>query len=207
MEQSDDNIQAHIQDTLVAGAGLCDLEVVTFTVKNAKNAIEWLIDQGVQFTVDPQSKQFHLTQEGGHSQRRILHAADRTGAAIVKTLIEQVFAHPNIHCFNQHIAIDLIVEDGQCIGTHLLDNHTKTSRIFHAKETVLACGGASSVYQHTTNPDFTSGDGIAMAHRVGCQIQHMEFTQFHPTCLYYSGKKPFLISEALRGEGAKTHSA
>jgi len=203
MEQTPDNINAHIQDTLTAGAGLCDPEVVTFTVKNAKKAIKWLIDHGVQFTVDPNTKQFHLTQEGGHRQRRIIHAADRTGAAIVQTLMEQVFAHPNIYCYNQHTAIDLIQQEGQCVGASVLDNYTGKMHSLYAKETVLACGGASSVYQHTTNPDFTSGDGIAMAWRADCNIKHMEFNQFHPTCLFYSGEKPFLISEVLRGEGGK----
>lgn len=203
LEQTTENINAHIQDTLTTGAGLCDLKTVEFTVKNAKAAIEWLIKHGVQFTIDPQSQNFHLTQEGGHSQRRILHAADRTGAAIVKTLIEQVFAHPNIRCYSQHTAIDLIIEQGQCVGAYLLDNHTGDINAFYAKEVVLATGGASSVYRHTTNPDFTSGDGIAMSWRAGCDITNMEFNQFHPTCLYYDGQRPFLISEVLRGEGGK----
>ena len=203
MEQTDQAINAHIQDTLKTGGGLCDPGVVAFVVKQAKHAIEWLIGHGVQFTIDPNAKQFHVTQEGGHSERRILHAADRTGAAIVQTLIEQVFAHPNIHCFSQHTAIDLIRQEGQCIGAHVFDNNTGQINTFYAKETILACGGGSSVYRHTTNPDFTSGDGIAMAQRAGCSLQNMEFNQFHPTCLYYSGQRPFLISEALRGEGAK----
>jgi L-aspartate oxidase len=203
MDQTTDNIDAHIQDTLRVGDGLCDPDVVAFTVKNAKKAIQWLIRHGVQFTVDPQSKAFHFNQEGGHSQRRIIHAADRTGATIVKTLIEQIFAHPNIHCFSQHTAADLIIQNQHCLGAWVLDNHTQEMHTFYAKETVLACGGASRVYQHTTNPDMTSGDGIGMAWRAGCHIQHMEFNQFHPTCLFYPGEKPFLISEALRGEGGK----
>lgn len=203
LEQTSENIESHIHDTLIAGDGLCNPDVVRFTVTHAKAAIQWLIDRGVQFTTLPNSKKFHLTQEGGHSQRRILHAADRTGVAIVKTLIEQVFAHPNIRCYSQHTAIDLIQEEGRCTGAYVLDNNTGDINIFHADKTILATGGASSVYRHTTNPDFTSGDGIAMAWRSGAEVNHLEFNQFHPTSLYYSGNTPFLISEVLRGEGGK----
>ena len=140
LEQTTENINAHIQDTLETGAGLCDPKVAAFTVNHAKDAIQWLIDHGVQFTIDPQSQHFHLTQEGGHRQRRILHAADRTGAAIVKTLIEQVFAHSNIHCYSQHTAIDLIIEQGQCIGAYVLDNHTGNIDTFYAKKNRVSNG-------------------------------------------------------------------
>lgn len=191
MNQNEEDIASHIKDTLQTGAGLCDPKVVTFTVKNAKNAIEWLIHHGVQFTTQPKTKQFHLTQEGGHSQRRVLHTADKTGAEVVGTLSEQVFAHPNIDCLSEHTAIDLIVQDKQCVGASVLNSHTQAIIPFYAKETVLATGGASSVYQYTTNPNFTSGDGIAMAHRAGCKIMHMEFNQFHPTLFHTSIKKPF----------------
>ncbi len=197
------DIQSHINDTLKTGSGLCDPEVVAFTVKNAKPAIEWLIGQGVQFTVNQDMKTFHLTQEGGHNHRRILHAADKTGAVVISTLAAQALAHPNIDCSSEHTAIDLILQNKKCVGATVLDNKTQEIIPFYAKETILATGGASTVYQHTTNPGCTSGDGIAMAYRAGCRIANMEFNQFHPTLLYTSNTKPFLISEALRGEGAK----
>ena len=203
IDQTAENIDSHIQDTLSTGDGLCDPDVVSFTINHAKKSIEWLINHGVQFTTEPHSNALHFNQEGGHTQRRVIHAADHTGAVIVKTLLEQVFEHPNIDCFSQQTAIDLITQNQQCQGAFILDNRTQSVQAFYAKATILACGGASSVYQHTTNPDQTTGDGIAMAWRAGCQIEHMEFTQFHPTCLFYSGKEPFLISEALRGEGGK----
>ncbi len=203
LEQTTENLEAHIQDTLITGSNLCDPTVVAFTIGQAKEVIQWLIKQGVEFTIDPDSKNFHLTQEGGHSQRRILHSADRTGAVIVNTLIEKIRNCSHIHCYPQHTAIDLIVEQRHCIGAHVLNNNTEQINTFYAKEIILATGGASSVYLHTTNAHFTSGDGIAMAWRAGCHISHMEFNQFHPTCLYYPGNNPFLISEVLRGEGAQ----
>jgi len=203
MNKNEEDIESHIKDTFNTGAGLCDPSAVRYTVENAKPAIEWLIKHGVKFTTGKNGQQFHLTQEGGHTQRRILHTADKTGAEVVCTLAEQVIAHPNIYCFSQHIAIDLILKNKTCVGANILDNRTNTIIAFHAKETVLATGGASYVYQHTTNPDITSGDGIAIAYRAGCRVTNMEFNQFHPTLFYADTDKPFLISEALRGEGGQ----
>ncbi len=198
----DDSYAEHIQDTLNAGAGLCDPSVVEFTVKNAKNAITWLVDHGVKFTLN-KDKNLHLTKEGGHSQRRIVHAADCTGAAVIGTLADQVKVHPNIHCFDAHTAIDLILQDGECVGAWVLDNNQLHIEAFTAAQTIIATGGASSVYLHTSNPDFNSGDGIAMAYRAGANISNMEFNQFHPTCLYHPDARSFLISEAVRGEGGQ----
>jgi L-aspartate oxidase len=198
-----DSPESHIQDTLIAGAGLCKENVVEFVVKNAKEAIEWLVEQGVQFTVDNKTAEFHLTQEGGHSQRRVLHVADKTGAAVVETLSEQVKNHPNIDCFINHTAVDLITQDQKCLGAFILENETGNLFVFNAKITVLATGGVSGIYLHTSNTEETSGDGMAMAWRAGCQIANLEFNQFHPTCLYHPQSQPFLITEAVRGEGGK----
>ena len=203
MNKNEKDIALHIKDTLNIGAGLCDPSAVRYTVENAKPAIEWLIKHGVKFTTEKNGQQFHLTQEGGHSQRRILHTADKTGAEVVGTLAEQVIAHPNIHCFSEHTAIDLILKNKTCVGANILDNKTNAIISFYAKEIVLATGGASYIYQHTTNPDTTSGDGVAMASRAGCRVANMEFNQFHPTLFYANTDKPFLISEALRGEGGQ----
>lgn len=200
MEQSDDE-EAHIQDTLIAGAGLCDLETVRFTVNHAKSAIVWLVAQGVEFTKTRDGKDYHLTQEGGHSHRRVLHAADKTGDAVVRTLTEQVTTKSNITCLTQHTAIDLIIKEGVCVGATVLNNTTGHIHSFFAKVTILATGGASSVYQHTSNPDAATGDGMAMAWRGGCTVANLEFNQFHPTCLYHPDSSPFLITEAIRGEG------
>jgi L-aspartate oxidase len=197
-----DSIEDHINDTLIAGAGLCDRAVVEFVVRNAKHAIEWLIERGVQFSLTGK-KEFHLTKEGGHSHRRILHSADKTGSAVVNTLGEQVIAHPNIDVFIDHTAIDLIGSNQTCQGAFILNNSTNTIKAFHARITVLATGGASKAYLHTSNPDQTTGDGIAMAHRVGCRTNHLEFNQFHPTTLYHPRANSFLISEAVRGEGGR----
>jgi len=202
IDKTQQNIKSHINDTLTTGCGLCDPKTVHFVVDSSKQAIDWLLHHGVEFTTEAHSQHFHLAQEGGHSQRRILHASDRTGAVIINTLVAKVLSHPNIDCFSQKTVIDLVLQQQQCVGVELLDNVTLNRKFIYAKETVLACGGASGVYQHTTNPDFTSGDGIAMGKRAGCTIRDMEFNQFHPTCFFYEGEKPFLISEALRGEGA-----
>jgi len=203
----EDSHTSHIQDTLLAGAGLCDPAVVEFTVRHAKDAITWLVAQGVEFSYTQTSSahkpgHYHLTREGGHSHRRILHATDRTGAVVVKTLAEQVAAHPNIDCFTQCIAVDLLIYEGQCFGARVLNQKTQNLQTFFAKQTVLATGGASQVYRYTSNPRHACGDGIAMAYRAGCKVANMEFIQFHPTCLYQTDcKQIFLISEALRGEG------
>lgn len=199
MNQSD-SLEAHIQDTLRTGDGLCHPDVVAFTVKNAKNAIHWLIEQGVQFTT--KNNEFHLNQEGGHTHRRILHAADKTGSVVVNSLVQQILQRNNIDCFTEHTAIDLFLNDDEmCDGVLTLVNKTAQYRYFQAKIIVLATGGASTAYLHTSNPDHTYGDGIAMAWRIGCKIANLEFNQFHPTCFYQKNSRPFLITEAVRGEG------
>lgn len=203
-----DSIDAHVADTLVAGAGLCHEDAVRFTVENSKAAINWLIDQGVSFTRDNGTQDYHLTKEGGHSHRRIIHSADATGRAVHSTLIEQTLQQPNIEVFEDHIAVNLITQADadsrklRCTGAYVLNNTTEQVHVFQAKVVVLATGGASKVYLYTTNLDGASGDGIAMAWRAGCRVANMEFNQFHPTCLYHASTKNFLISEALRGEGA-----
>ncbi len=205
---STDSIEAHIQDTFTAGAGLCDPVATRFVVEHGKAAIDWLIARGVPFTrEDASTVGYHLTREGGHSHRRIIHAADATGAAVQATLTDQVLAHPNITIFENHIAVDLVLGDkvghpGKgCLGAYVLDLNSGRVVTFSAPSTVLATGGAGKVYLYTTNPDVATGDGIAMAWRAGCRVANMEFIQFHPTCLYHPQAKSFLISEAVRGEG------
>lgn len=204
----DDTVEAHVADTLNAGAGLCHEDAVRFTVERSREAIRWLIDQGVDFTRDGIDGDYHLTQEGGHSHRRIIHSADATGRAVHSTLIDRVRAEPNIEVFEHHIAVNLISQADQgsrklrCSGAYALNQREDRVDVFQAQVVVLATGGASKVYLYTSNPDSASGDGIAMAWRAGCRIANMEFNQFHPTCLYYPGSKTFLITEALRGEGA-----
>lgn len=207
---STDTVDAHVRDTLTAGAGLCDEETVRFTVERSKASIKWLIQQGVPFTEnDDTGTPYHLTKEGGHSHRRIIHQADTTGRAISNTLVERAQEHPNIEFFERRTAIDLITREklgldgGGCFGAYVLNCETEHVELFRARFVVLASGGASKVYLYTSNPDGACGDGIAMAWRAGCRIANMEFNQFHPTCLYHPHAKSFLISEALRGEGAK----
>ncbi|MFV3305337.1 L-aspartate oxidase [Pseudomonas sp. NY15181] len=209
-----DTVESHVEDTLVAGAGLCREDAVKFTVEHSREAIQWLIEQGVPFTRDHEPGredggfEFHLTREGGHSHRRIIHAADATGAAIFNTLLEQARQRPNIELLAQRVAVDLITErklgmkGKRCLGAYVLDRSTGEVDTFGARFTVLASGGASKVYLYTSNPDGNSGDGIAMAWRAGCRVGNLEFNQFHPTCLYHPQAKSFLITEALRGEGA-----
>ena len=203
-----DSAAAHIADTERAGAGLCRSEAVQFVVENGPAAIQWLIGQGVDFTRDTDQQQYHLTQEGGHSHRRILHSADATGKAVTGTLVDQVIASANIDVFEHHCAVDLITQADKnsrkirATGAYVLDIESQQVRVFKAKSTVLASGGASKSYLYTSNPDGASGDGIAMAWRRGCRIGNLEFNQFHPTCLYHPKAKSFLITEALRGEGA-----
>jgi L-aspartate oxidase len=208
----EDSPAQHVQDTLIAGAGLCDEAITRFIAEHAAAAIHWLIDEGVAFTADPNNGTgYHLTQEGGHSTRRIIHSGDATGKAVQQALLEQIRAHPNISMLEQHIAIDLITSDklpdhphaGQkrCFGAYVLDKKKDKVLTFTAQNTVLATGGANKVYLYTTNPDTATGDGIAMGWRAGCRIANMEFIQFHPTCLYHPHAKSFLISEAVRGEG------
>lgn len=206
-----DSLQSHIDDTLQAGASLCNEKAVRFTVEHARESIEWLIDQGVSFTKDGvTSETYHLTQEGGHSHRRIIHSADATGHEVETSLLTKAKTHSNIHLFPYHIGIDLITsrkqlsqQDNQCLGCYVLDIKTDTPLTFTAPVTVMATGGAGKVYLYTSNPDISTGDGIAMGWRAGCDVTNMEFIQFHPTCLYHPKAKSFLISEALRGEGAK----
>ncbi len=203
-----DSIDAHVADTLIAGAGLCHEDAVRFTVERSKEAIQWLIDQGVNFTKENANGDYHLTKEGGHSHRRIIHSADATGQAVHSTLIDQVERQPNIDIYEHHVAVNLISQADagsrklRCTGAYVLDSEKDTVHVFQAKVVVLATGGASKVYLYSSNPDSASGDGIAMAWRAGCRIANMEFNQFHPTCLYHPRAKNFLITEALRGEGA-----
>ena len=203
-----DSAESHIADTLVAGAGLCHEDAVRFVVENGPAAVQWLIDKGVDFTREEREQSYHLTKEGGHSHRRILHTADATGREITGTLIKQVLAAKNIDIFEHHCAVDLVTQADRgsrkirCTGAYILDMKSETVCLFTAKSVVLATGGASKAYLYTSNPDGASGDGIAMAWRRGCRVANLEFNQFHPTCLYHPKAKSFLITEALRGEGA-----
>lgn len=202
-----DSVEAHIQDTLEAGAGLCDPKAVEIVATHAGEAIQELIDLGVPFSKQPDSDSrfpFHLTQEGGHSHRRVIHAADHTGQSVIDTLISKVKTHPNITLLPEHISIDLILNKkrNRCLGAYALNKTENRVYDIAARFTVLATGGASKAYLYTSNPDTSTGDGIAMAWRAGCTIGNMEFNQFHPTCLYHPRDRSFLISEALRGEGA-----
>ena len=204
----DDSIESHEKDTLDAGAGLCEPETVRFTVEHARESIQWLIDQGISFTENDDGHGYHLTREGGHSHRRVVHATDATGRAVETTLEQKVRAHPNIHIHEQHIAVDLITRqklglsgENHCLGAYILDRNADQVRVYRARHTILATGGASKVYLYTSNPDTSTGDGIAMAWRAGCRVANLEFNQFHPTCLYHPHAKSFLITEAVRGEG------
>ena len=202
---SQDSIEAHIRDTLVAGAWLNDEKATRFVVENGRRAIDWLIAQGVPFTQDESG--YHLTREGGHSARRVIHVADATGSAVQETLTRQVRATHNIKVFENHIAIDLITGaklgtgENRCFGAHVLNSRSGDVITISAPNTLIATGGAGKVYLYTTNPDTSTGDGVAMAWRAGCRVANMEFIQFHPTCLYHPQAKSFLISEAVRGEG------
>ena len=209
-----DTVESHVEDTLNAGGGLCREDAVRFTVEHSREAIQWLIDQGVPFTRDDEHAredggfEFHLTREGGHSHRRIIHAADATGAAIFNTLLEQTRQRSNIELLEQRVAVDLITErklglEGQrCLGAYVLNRASGEVDTFSARFVILATGGAAKVYLYTSNPDGACGDGIAMAWRAGCRVGNLEFNQFHPTCLYHPKAKSFLVTEALRGEGA-----
>lgn len=203
-----DSIEQHIDDTMIAGADLCEFGAVKQTVEGGKPSVDFLLEHGVQFTLDEQ-EQLHLTREGGHSQRRIIHAADATGRAISTTLVQRAQEKSNIHIFENYIAIDLITshklnldEDNRALGLYALDEKNEKVHTFLAPFTALACGGAMKAYLYTSNPDIATGDGIAMAYRAGCRVANMEFNQFHPTCLYHPQARSFLITEAMRGEGA-----
>lgn len=204
----DDSFDAHVQDTLTAGAGLCDLASTRYVVENAPDTIAWLQRMGVPFSQE--DGQLHLTREGGHSARRIVHATDATGAAVQQTLIAHIRATPNITLLEQHTLVDLITSrklglpgPQRCLGLYALDEGTDEVITFRAPHTILATGGAGKVYLYTTNPDTSTGDGIAAAWRAGCRVANLEFIQFHPTCLYHPNEKSFLISEAVRGEGGQ----
>jgi L-aspartate oxidase len=208
-----DSVASHVDDTLIAGAGLCDEEIVQYTAENARACLEWLIDQGVDFDQEEDGQgelRYHLTREGGHSHRRILHSADATGQAIQTTLVDRVKRHSRIRIFERYNAVDLVCEQPtdannqqkKCIGAYIWNRNIECVERIFAKKTILATGGASKVYQYTSNPDVASGDGIAMAWRAGCRVANMEFNQFHPTCLFHPEAGNFLLTEALRGEGA-----
>lgn len=207
-----DSIDSHVEDTLIAGAGICDRHAVEFVASNARSCVQWLIGQGVLFDthVQPNGEEsYHLTREGGHSHRRILHAADATGREVQSTLVSKAQNHPNIRVLERSNAVDLIVSDKiglpgtrRIVGAWVWNRNKETVETCHAKAVVLATGGASKVYQYTTNPDISSGDGIAMAWRAGCRVANLEFNQFHPTALYHPQARNFLLTEALRGEGA-----
>lgn len=212
---SQDSHDEHMADTLVAGAGLCDEPATRSIIEGGRAAIDWLIELGVPFTPDQGAELgYHLTREGGHSQRRIIHAADETGHLVQLTLEQQVRAHRNITLLEHHSAVELItsrilsasapVDDhapARCLGAYVYDEAHDIVRTVLAAHVVLATGGAGKVYLHTSNPDAATGDGIAMAWRAGCRVANMEFMQFHPTCMYHPKAKSFLISEAVRGEG------
>jgi L-aspartate oxidase len=206
----DDSFQSHVDDTLVAGAGLSQLDATRFVVEHAPESVEWLRELGVPFSQE--HGHLHLTREGGHSARRIVHVTDATGAAVQQTLIEHVKRTPNITVFERHMLVDLITtrklgmaadEPQRCLGLYALDEVADEVVTFRAPHTILATGGAGKVYLYTTNPDTATGDGIATAWRAGCRVTNMEFIQFHPTCLYHPLVKSFLITEAVRGEGGK----
>jgi len=212
---SDDNFENHIQDTHVAGADLCKDAAVRKIIEGAPEAINWLIEKGVKFTLsdgpeyDGDDSTYHLTREGGHSHRRVIHAKDATGREVETTLEQHVRSLPNVTILENHIAIDLITSkqirnqgESRCYGAYALDIENNKVKTFAARSVVLSTGGASKAYLYTTNPDTSTGDGIAMAWRAGCRIANMEFVQFHPTCLYHPYAKGSLISEAVRGEGA-----
>ncbi len=207
---AEDSIEAHIEDTLIAGAGLGDPAAVRFVTERAPACIAWLQAGSVPFSTERRedgSQALHLTREGGHSHRRVVHAADATGHALETTLATQVRARANIVLLEQHVAVDLITSDklqlggSRCLGAYVLDRQSGKVDVIGARCVALATGGASKVYLYTSNPDGATGDGIAMAWRAGCRVANMEFNQFHPTCLFHPKAKSFLISEAVRGEG------
>ena len=204
-----DSVDAHVKDTLAAGAGLCHPDAVNYAVAQSKQAIEWLIDLGVAFTRSGAGESYHLTREGGHSHRRIIHSADATGKAVHSTLADKAESHPNIELKQNYTALDLLSQPDaasgrrRCTGAYVYNNTNDRVESFSARFVVLATGGASKVYLYSSNPETASGDGIAMAWRAGCRVANMEFNQFHPTCLYHPSANTFLITEALRGEGAK----
>lgn len=209
LNREEDSFASHVEDTLRAGAGLCHKETVQHVVTRAPDNIAWLVSLGAPFSPDNNGG-YHLTREGGHSHRRVIHAADATGRAVETTLEARVRAHPRITLRENHIAIDLVTSHklgwsgpNRCVGLYVFDKETGHIMVVPARFVALATGGASKAYLYTTNPDTSTGDGIAMAWRAGCRVANMEFVQFHPTCLYHPRAKSFLISEAVRGEGGQ----
>jgi L-aspartate oxidase len=207
VQSPDDSFDKHIEDTHVAGAGLCHDVVVNLCVREAPEAIRWLLDVGVEFTRRDDGS-LDLGREGGHSERRVAHAGDITGAEVERVLLERARQHQNIRLLEWHMGVDLITMSkfggpDRCVGAYVLDEKLGRVEQYLAKATVLATGGAGKVYLYTSNPDVGTGDGVAMAFRAGAEVANMEFYQFHPTVLYEPRAKSFLISEALRGEGAR----
>src|SRR5699024_9679776 len=208
LDQSD-SLSAHIEDTHIAGAGLCRPQAVQKTVEEGPAAINWLVQQGVKFTrfEEGDSLSYHLTKEGGHSHRRILHVADATGSAISTASIQQAQTKSNIHIHEHRTAVRLITPEAtspeRWIAAYVHHAPSGTTDVFLARSVVLATGGAAKVYLFTSNPDVATGDGIAMAWRAGCRVANMEFMQFHPTCLYHPDANNFLVTEAVRGEGGR----
>ncbi len=212
LDPQEDSFDSHVADTLAAGAGLCHRDAVEHVVRGGPAAIQWLMAQGVSFSreLNGQAGTVHLTREGGHGHRRVVHAADATGRAVQTSLEARVRSHPNIRLFENHIAVDLITSAklgrpgaNRCLGLYALDKASGRVRTFGGRFVALATGGASKVYLYTSNPDTSTGDGVAMAWRAGCRVANMEFVQFHPTCLWHPRAKSFLITEAVRGEGGK----
>jgi L-aspartate oxidase len=207
---ADDSIASHVRDTQDAGGGIVDEHTARFIAENSERAIKWLVDAGVPFSPDPDGPMgLHLTREGGHAVRRIAHAADATGKAIHDALLARAAAHPNITLRERWMAVDLVTsrhlkrkESPRCYGVYALDMDQGGVQTLAASAVVLATGGVGKVYRYTSNPDTATGDGIAMAWRAGCRVGNMEFIQFHPTCLYHPQERSFLITEAMRGEGA-----
>ena len=205
-----DTVQAHVDDTLSAGAGLCHEPAVRFTVSRSRQTVDWLVSQGMNFDLredqaDDEFREFHLTMEGGHSHRRVIHAADQTGRALSEVLASRVAEASHITLLTDRCLVDVIKAGSRVCGAYLLQIHNNEVETVKADAVVLATGGASKAYRYTTNPDGASGDGIAVAWRAGCRVANLEFNQFHPTCLYHPDSKSFLMTEALRGEGATLH--
>jgi len=202
----EDSFEAHVQDTMTAGAGLCRREAVELCVRQGPDRLRELVQIGVQFSPGKPGHEFDLTREGGHTRRRIVHAQDLTGREVERALLAACDERPDrIQFFEQHAAVDLILGrkagPPRCVGAYVLDVRGGEVKTFLAPVTVLATGGSGKVYLYTSNPDVATGDGVAMAYRAGATIANMEFMQFHPTCLYHPQARSFLISEALRGEG------
>lgn len=210
----DDTFQTHIEDTKLAGAGLCHQDIVSLVVHGGPAAIQELIDLGVDFTKNQEPTAgpscYHLTREGGHTKRRVIHSNDLTGKEVLRALVDNVKKNPNITVFEDKFAIDLITSDkylpnfneNRCLGAYVFHRESKEVLCIRSRETYLCTGGHGKVYLYTSNPDVATGDGLAMGWRAGCKVANLEFMQFHPTCLYHSNAKSFLISEAVRGEGA-----